>query len=208
MEIFFVWIISISFTGNFFQQNNFLNNIKEEILHKTLKLFLKHGIREMSNQKLVDQLGISTKTVYKHFKNKEDLLEEVLYLYHDQQYEMLKNLGQGQNAACLFFDVWQMAIETEYKINKNFYEDLHYYYPELERKVNAFIGKKFERLFLSIIHRGIEQGTFQKYILPEAALKSVLVLLKAAVRTNEFKSFHLSANDLLLNTIAFYIRGL
>ena len=182
--------------------------MKEDILQKSLQLFLKHGIREMSNQKLVELLGISTKTLYKYFKNKEELLEEVLYLYHHKQYEMLLNLPAAQNAACLFFDVWQIAVKMEYKVNKEFYEDLHYYYPDLENKVNAEIGKKFKQHFLSIIHRGIEQGAFHKYILPEVVLKSVFVLLKAAVRTDEFKKLRLSATNLHLNTIGCFIRGL
>ena len=182
--------------------------MKEEILQKSLELFLKHGIREMSNQKLVEVLGISTKTLYKYFKNKEELLEDVLYLYHGKQYEMLKNLSVEQSAACVFFDVWQIAVETEYKVNKDFYADLRYYYPKLERKVNAAIGKKFEQFFLAIIQRGIEQGAFRNDIIPGAALRSVFVLLEAAVRTNSFKNFRLSAADLLLNTIGSYIRGL
>jgi AcrR family transcriptional regulator len=182
--------------------------MKEEILQKSLKLFLKHGIREMSNQKLVGWLGISTKTVYKYFKNREELLEQVLHLYHKEQYEMLKNLSVEQNAACLFFDVWQIAVETEYKINKVFYDDLHYYYPELGKKVEKAIGKKFEQFFLAIIQRGLAQGCFRKEIPPEVALRSVLVLHRAAVQAEHFKKFHLSANDLLLNTTVVYIRGL
>ena len=182
--------------------------MKEEILQHSLELFLKHGIREMSNQKLVELLGISTKTLYKYFKNKEDLLEEVLHLYHNKQYKMLQNLPVEQNVACLFLDVWQIAVEIEYKVNKVFYEDLHYYYPELENKVNAAIGKKFEQFFLTIIYSGIEQGDFRKEFLPEVALNSMFVLLRAAIRTDEFTSLRLSATDLLLNTIANYIRGI
>src|SRR3954469_12438987 len=182
--------------------------MKEKILQKCLKLFLKHGIREMSNQKLIEPLGISTKTLYKYFKNKEELLEEVLHLYHRKQYEILENLQVEQNAACLFFDVWQIAVETEYKVNKVFYEDLHYYYPELEKKVEKAISKKFEQFFLSIIHKGIEQGSFRKDILPEVALRSVLVLHRASVRTEQFKNFRLSAKDLLLNTTVNYVRGI
>ena len=182
--------------------------MKKEILQKSLNLFLKHGNREMSNQKLVDCLGISTKTLYKYFKNKEGLLEEVLHLYHNMQYERLKNLPAKQNAACLFFDVWQIAVQTECKVNKVFYDDLHYYYPEVEKKVEKAIGKKFELFFLSIIQRGMEQGCFRKEIPPEVALRSVLVLHRAAVRGEQFKKFRLSANDLLLDTTVVYIRGL
>ncbi len=49
-----------------------IKQMKEEILQKSLTLFLKHGIKEMSNQTLVDWLGISTKTIYKYFQSKKD----------------------------------------------------------------------------------------------------------------------------------------
>ncbi len=172
------------------------------------QIFFKARHSRMSNNKLGGLLGISTKTVYKHFTNKEALLEEVLYLYHNMQNEKLQHLPTDRNAACLFFDVWQLAVETEYKVNKVFYDDLSYYYPELEKKVEKAIGKKFEIFFLSIIQRGIEEGSFRKDIPPEVALQSVLVLYRAAVRNERFKKFRLPANELLLYTTAVYIRGL
>lgn len=86
---------------------------KKDILNTCLKYFLQHGIRKMSNDKLVALLGISTKTIYKHFKNKEKLLEDVLHLYHDQKYEMLQNLPADQNSVSILLDVWRVAIETE-----------------------------------------------------------------------------------------------
>lgn len=182
--------------------------MKEEILQKSLSLFLKHGIREMSNQKLVDWLGISTKTIYKYFQNKEGLLEEALYLYHNTQYDRLLNLSEEQDAACHFLEVWQIAVEMEYQVNKSFYEDLHYYYPELAKKVEASIGPRFEQHFLSIIHRGIQQGAFRSDILPEIALQSIFILHRASVTNESFKVFGLPATDLLLQTTAQYIRGL
>src|SRR4051812_16015800 len=103
--------------------------MKNEILQKSLQYFLKHGIREMSNNKLVELLGISTKTLYKYFKNKEDLLDAVLQLHYEERLQRIKDLPLEQNAAPLFFDLWQWGIEREYSINNAFYEDLRYYYP-------------------------------------------------------------------------------
>src|SRR5437868_15488766 len=121
--------------------------MKDEILQKSLEYFLKHGIREMSNQKLVELLGISTKTLYKYFKNKEDLLEQALDFYYTQQYEELKKLPTDKNPACILFDIWHVAIVAGYNINTVFYKDLHYYYPELGRKSEAAVTKKFSKQF-------------------------------------------------------------
>lgn len=182
--------------------------MKNEILQASLDLCLQYGIRQMSMQKLVESLNISTKTVYKYFTNKEELLEAVLYRYHGEQYQLLENLPAGENAACLFYTIWQTAIDKEYQINKVFYEDLHNYYPDLEQKVNAVIGPKFEQYFLSVIHQAIDEQAFRADILPPVALESVLVLHQAAVRGGVFNRFGLSAQDLMIQTIGQYIRSL
>ena len=105
--------------------------MKEKILQTSLEQFLKFGIRKMSIQKLVSPLGISTKTVYKYFKNKEELLKEVLNLHYNQQYQLLEKLSENQNAVTLFYDIWHQAVLREFGINNIFFRDLHYYYPEL-----------------------------------------------------------------------------
>ena len=182
--------------------------MKDEILQTALNQFLKYGIREMSIQNLIAPLGISTKTVYKYFKNKEELLEEVLKLNYANQYELLENLAADQNTATLIFDIWYMATDRAYNVNNLFYKDLHYYYPELERKNEATIGSKFGMQFKSLIRKGIIEGFFREDILPDVAMEGIYVLYNAIARTDQFKKFNVSPYDLLLNTITPYIKGL
>jgi len=182
--------------------------MKNEILQKSLQYFLKHGIREMSNNKLVEQLGISTKTIYKYFKNKEELLEEVLQVHYAQQYEILKSLPAEQRAASLFFDLWYMAVMREYDVNNAFFRDLHYYYPELERKIEIAVTKKFTREFVRIIRRAIEEVSFRKDIISEVVLENIYVQYESVARSERFKRFRLSPENIFLNTIASTIRGI
>ena len=184
-----------------------MEDVKTEILQVCLRHFLRHGIRKMSNDKLAGLLGISTKTFYKYFENKERLLEEASHLFHAQQYQVLENLPVDQNAACQFFDLWHGGVEIEYKVNKAFFHDLHYYYPNVAKKVESAISKKFKQHFLSIIRRGMAEGDFSKNVIPEVALEGVFVLYAALVRTDHFKNFRLSSSDAMQNTIALYIRG-
>lgn len=182
--------------------------MKEEILQTSLKQFLKYGVRKMSIQKLVEPLGISTKTVYKYFKNKEELLEEALSLFHAQHRETWKSKAAITSPVVLFFDIWYTGIELEYNVNKAFFEDLHYYYPELLRKKDAELDKEYTKQFIQILYEGIEQGVFQKDINPEIIFVGISVLYQAIVREGRFESFRASANEMFSNTIAIYIRGL
>jgi len=181
--------------------------MKNEILQTALDQFLKYGIREMSIKKLIEPLGISTKTVYKYYKNKEELLEEVLQLLYNQQYQQVENLSADKNVVTLLFDIWYLAIEKAYDVSDLFHKDLHYYYPELETKIEKAIGSKFGQQFQNLIQKGIIQGVFKEDLIPEVAMEGIYVLYNSIARTDLFKRFGVSPYEILLNTIALYIRG-
>ena len=182
--------------------------MKDEILQKSLEYFQKHGIREMSNQKLVELLGISTKTIYRYFKNKEELLEEVLYLHHALQQEMVRSLPRGRCTACFFFDIWYTAVMGEYDVNDAFFKDLNYYYPELAKKIETTIRTRWTKEFLVVINRGIEDGSFRKDIVPEVVLENIYAQYETIARSDRFKQFGLSPGKIMLNTIGATIRGI
>jgi AcrR family transcriptional regulator len=181
--------------------------MKEKILQTSLEQFLKFGIRKMSIQRLVSPLGISTKTVYKYFKNKEELLKEVLNLHYNQQYQLLEKLSENQNAVTLFYDIWHQAVQREFGINNIFFRDLHYYYPELERKTEAEIGDKFWKKIQQIILNGRKHGFFREDIHPLVTLEGIAVLLEKVGRSEQFQKFNQSSEEIFFNTILVYIRG-
>lgn len=181
--------------------------MKEEILQTSLNQFLKYGIREMSIQKLIEPLGISTKTVYKYFKNKEELLEEALNLMYKQSFKEWEHLMATNNTVALFAGIWYATVEAEYNVNKLFYQDLHYYYPEVHEKNEARLSKKYKKQFIQIIQKGIEEGLFQDTIIPEVVFEGISILFKAIAREGKFEAFRVSSFELTFNTIIVYIRG-
>ena len=181
--------------------------MKEEILQTSLSQFLRYGIREVSIQKLVEPLGISTKTVYKYFKNKEELLEDALSLLNMSGVKEWEKMLATHNTVVLFFEIWRLAVEAEYNVSKAFYYDLHHYYPALDGKYEAMLTKKYKHQFVEIIQRGIEEGLFLTTVNAEVSLESISVLFKAIARQGHFKNFKLSAHTLTLNILAVFIRG-
>ena len=85
---------------------------------------------------------------------------------------------------------------------------MHYYYPELEKKVEAKVGKDFWVEFQMLIQKGIDEGFFLKTILPDVIMESIAVLYGSAVRSDQFDKFRISTNQSYLNTVAALIRGI
>lgn len=182
--------------------------MKDEILQTALDQFLKYGIREISIKKLIEPLGISTKTVYKYFKNKEDLLEQALHLQYEQQYQMLQNLTSNQRSLFLMLDSWIYAVNRVHDVNNIFYQDLHYYYPGLEQKIELEVGRKFGTQFQTLVKKGIAEGDFQADLNPDVAMEGIYILYNAITRTDLFERYGVSLNEILENTIVKYIRGI
>ena len=86
--------------------------MKEEIISTSLRQFLKHGIRKMTVQKLVAPIGISTKTVYKYFDDKEDLLNHCLVKHYS---ELAKDFNMaGSNPVITILSLWHQAMELDF----------------------------------------------------------------------------------------------
>jgi AcrR family transcriptional regulator len=181
--------------------------MKNEIIETALKQFLKFGTREISIQKLIEPLGISTKTVYKYFENKEQLLEEALLFHYQQQFEILENRSLEQNPIGLFLDVWHAAVEMEHKVNSVFFQDLQYYYPEVKAKVEYTIGKKFTKHFIQMIKTGVKNGLIRPDVNEVLVMETIYILFNSITRENRFKDFKHTPLSLLQNTICVYLRG-
>ncbi|WP_319590838.1 helix-turn-helix domain-containing protein [uncultured Draconibacterium sp.] len=183
-------------------------DVKEKILSRATEEFLKNGIKCMSVQKLVVPLGISTKTFYKYFKNKEELLEEVLTLLYIQQFKRIEEDSNTENPIHLLLQIWSMAFQRENDVNHKFYYDLHQYYPEVESRVENRVGQDFWKEFRHLINIGIENDLFLKTTQPDVVLEAISVLYSVSVRTEQFEKFGLSPTIIFQNTLAVLIRGI
>ena len=185
-----------------------MDEVKQKILQTAHDRFLKYGIRKMSVQKLVMPMGISTKTVYKYFKNKEELLEEVLRYYFAQQYQLFEKFLKEKSTIPLFFEIWYLAVEREYSVNNAFFHDLHYYYPELEHKAEREIGEAFWNRLRDVLRKGVHEGVLRKNIHIEIILEAIAVLFGKITRTALFQQFKATPYEIFLNTIVPVIRGI
>ena len=60
---------------------------QERIVHKAHDLFMRYGIRSISMDEIASQLGISKKTIYQYYADKDAVVEAVMQL----EIEHLKN---------------------------------------------------------------------------------------------------------------------
>lgn len=183
--------------------------MKDQIIEISLQQFLKHGVRKMTVRKLIEPMGISTKTVYKYFSDKEDLLKHCLLRHYSEltvQFDTIRK--ENNNPVVLMFEIWHKAIELDFGVNHIFYHDLNYYHPKLQDAVIQRFSRKNISEIEQLIESGIKQGYFRADIFPKIIPEVISILYSSITRTAQFKKYKLTTFALMRNTIDAYLRGI
>ena len=183
--------------------------MKEKIIEVSLQQFLRHGIRKMTVKKLIEPLGISTKTVYKYFSDKEELLKHCLVKHYSELAADFDKMNSDKASPVIaIFEIWYRAIKLDFGVNHVFYRDLNYYHPRLQDAVLSKYFKKNLSVLENLLDEGIEKGYFRKDILRELIPEVIGLLYSSITRTRQFKKYKLQPKALLQNTIEPYLLGI
>ena len=79
-------------------------SIKERIQQKAGELFRRYGIRSVTMDEIAGQLGISKKTIYQFYSDKEALVQDIFKGFTDE----------NKKSATILKDVAENAMHEQY----------------------------------------------------------------------------------------------
>ncbi len=148
----------------------FAVNLEEynKILKGAGQLFFRIGIKSASMDDIARELGISKKTIYKHFEDKRSLVHSVLTANMKSEQEACIDCYKNEgNAVQTMIDVAKFISKAHKDMNPALLFDLRKYYPELWSKMDAFRREFIHNAIQSNIEEGQKEGLFRKSIIPE-----------------------------------------
>mgnify|MGYP001159197368 CR=1 FL=1 len=153
--------------------------IKERIILQAGELFMKYGVRRTSMDEIASRLGISKRTIYQNFKDKEDLLLHYIRHLEEIKNEYAEDLSKdGQTVVHMFVRIIEMRNEFNI-MNVSFIDDIRKYYPKANQELidqeNRGIGNIKE-----FLQEGMEQGVIRK----DLNIDVVAFLLQDSNRTS------------------------
>lgn len=137
--------------------------IKERIVNGSEDLFKRHGVKSVTMDDIARHLGVSKKTIYQFFSNKDELINEVISFHLEKQEKIMDDITNKS-----IDPVDQLLKLTEYfrssfqNINPNLMYEVEKYYPAAW---NIFLEHKsccIHETIVSTLLNGIEQGYFRK----------------------------------------------
>jgi AcrR family transcriptional regulator len=136
--------------------------IKDRILQAAIVLFTRNGIRSVSMDDIATHLGISKKTLYKWFENKDQIVSAVMSSHlNGAQGECEVLISQTDNAVDEMVQMMDWAKRQFANINPNAIHDLRKYYPAAW---NLFQAHKSHFILCQIqanLRRGVQEGLYR-----------------------------------------------
>jgi AcrR family transcriptional regulator len=135
------------------------------ILKESGRMFAKYGIRSITMDHIANELGISKRTLYETFKDKDDLVQQAI----EEGTRLHKKLCQStilksENVIDAIFSILRVNNDTFSKMNPLFFEDLKKYHSQIYLRIQEKGDIRDQKITILLLERGVAEGIFSSLI--------------------------------------------
>ena len=171
---------------------------KLHIIKNVGLMYLKSGVRSVTMDDVAAEFGISKKTLYQYFSDKENLVGHVVdYFLENSEFDF-KNTS-GHNAIDYMFKVRGRVAYILRFYNNNVESELKKSYPKIYKKVHEAKRRRIFENTIDNLKQGISEGMYRKDIDPYFIAKLQVGRMLYTINP-DFKIFE----EYEVNSLAFF----
>lgn len=181
---------------------------KDLIIETATKLYMQHGVKTITMDRIVKELRTSKRTIYSHFEDKVALLGACLDVYNTKvKVENEEIIKTSDNVIEALGHLLQKIVRRSHLVNPNFFGDILHYYPGLLHESYRRNDNYAHKQLIFIADAGIKDGIFQEDMDVEVVGKTMMALLKLLKDNKQFPVTEFSKERLTLGIMVPYLRG-
>ncbi|OJV22232.1 MAG: hypothetical protein BGO30_10985 [Bacteroidetes bacterium 41-46] len=183
--------------------------LRERIIDTSTELFMSNGCKSVTMDEVASANGISKRTLYEHFKDKTNLLEECLVSMEEKMRELGERAFNGSKSiiemVCL-----EHETQTDLVINMRirFFEELKKFYPALYDKMYGRFLDYHKVTTKKFLERGQQEGLFLKNIDMDLVGKMIFEIANLIQNSEIFSLENHSRKQLFRESLVMYFRGI
>ncbi len=181
---------------------------KEDFLKMSISKFTRFGSKRFSMDDLAAELGISKKTIYQYFSNKEELISEsLLYFLENVKTEVRKaEEREKENPLQCVIEYYKIGLKEMRAFNPSFLFGLKKYYPTAYKGFEDFRKEIVYGRIYFLLKKAREMGQIRENVNLELICELYFLRMDEIVysKTNLFENYdnkdlleHLIVNNIL-----------
>jgi AcrR family transcriptional regulator len=132
-----------------------------------MELFAKKGCKTITMDDIAASLGISKRTIYENFTDKESLLEACLHDFYDNdELNIMQVLHSSDNIIVAIFKLLENTSKFLFQLKFNFFNEMQKYYPETFNKTVLVYKQRFIENTEKLLQKGKTDGIVRKEVHP------------------------------------------
>lgn len=180
-----------------------------QILGKASELFLKYGIRSVSMDDIARELGISKKTIYVHYQDKDALLVAFMKRQLELHEQIFERMKQGsENVIAEILMISGNSVQEMQKYHTTLLYDLQKYHRNVWQLFEDFKNETIHRQIKDQIERGIATDFFRSEIDVEVAAIMHLQQITTALNPDVFSPRLYDTNLVFRQITMIFLRGI
>jgi AcrR family transcriptional regulator len=145
----------------------------ERIILGGEELFFKAGIKSVTMDDIAKHLGMSKKTIYQFFKDKNELVMALVKMkLQEDEDQMCAIMSKSGNVIEEMINMMKCSEEIFSRINPIVIHDLQKYHPEAWKQFQNFKSGVIVHTLEELLSKGIKQG----YIRPDIDVKIIAMM--------------------------------
>lgn len=180
--------------------------LKGKILKSAMEQFLSHGIKKIKMDDIAKTLGISKRTLYETYQDKEQLLYACVSATEEHIDNYVRDYASkgNHNAVEIILEFYHIQIDIFSHISPQFFLDI----PKYKSVVNMLEERRRNRDqgVREFFRWGTENGYFRPEINFEVVLHSVQYTMKHIIESHLYDDF--SFQTIFENIFLIFIRGM
>ena len=181
----------------------------QKIIRKSTDLFLNFGFKSITMDDIANELGISKKTIYLHFKNKTALVKECAFSVSQRITEGIDGIcSSKQNPIDEVFEIKRFISEQLRNERTMPQYQLQKYYPEIYKTVRQTQFDKMMECTKKNISRGIENGLYRENLDPDFIARLYFVGMTGVRDEKLFPLKMFSPEYIIDEYLEYHLRGI
>lgn len=183
--------------------------MKERILSEAEQLFWRYGVRSVTMEDIARELGISKKTIYQHFSDKEDILYQVINQKISADVTEIEcSMQENDNPVEGLLMVLELMEKNKAEVSPNLLVDIKRYYPKAFALFRKHIDQHLMKSILENIQNGMTQGLYRADINPTILARMRTEQIELAFNSEFFPASQYAMLDIQRQLIHHFVRGM
>lgn len=182
---------------------------RDRILDTALERFYQFGFSNVTVDEIAAELGMSKKTLYRHFRAKKELLRVGQERTVGRISEGLRRIGERSDwdSVTKLVAAWRFMVDNIPRPSQRFFQDLARNLPEVWRELDQRRSEVIRREFTGLFREGVRDGVFREDLGADFLILVFLALVQNVIKPETLSQLPLSGAQMFEKLTSILMTG-